>query len=89
VNWSSRTALINSSADYSRMRAIERRAVHCAFADVQFVQKVPTVQTPSFLLPRDAGEGWGLEHFERLERFERAVPVGLASDRLRVVGFPQ
>jgi hypothetical protein len=38
----------------------------------QLVQKVPVVQTPSFILPGDAGEEqrWGLERFKRLERFE-------------------
>ena len=34
---------------------------------------VPIVQSPSFILPRDAGEEqrWGLEPLERLERLER------------------
>ena len=36
------------------------------------VPKVPMVRTPSFILPRDAGEERG-GGFEQLERFERGL----------------
>src|SRR5262249_6396744 len=40
---------------------------------VQNVQDVQAAATPSFILPRDAGEEkrWGFERFERLERIEQ------------------
>jgi hypothetical protein len=40
---------------------------------VQDVQTVPIVQTPSFILPRDAGEerGGGIERSEAIELLER------------------
>jgi hypothetical protein len=40
-------------------RAVESEAIPLGFTGVQFVQKVPTAQLPSFLLPRDAGEDSG------------------------------
>jgi hypothetical protein len=40
---------------------------------VQFVQKVQIVQTPSFILPRNAGEerGGGIERSEAIKQLER------------------
>src|SRR3989337_1618130 len=51
---------------------------------VQFVQKVPIVQTPSFILPRDAGEDRG----EGLNVLNRCASR-LTPDRHSVVVFPR
>jgi hypothetical protein len=62
---------------FSRVRAIEWQALRSEatglfFGSVQFVQKVPIVQTPSFIpASRGRTEVRGLERFERLERFEQ------------------